>query len=71
MVRNQSFMSQTLPVPNPYADSRKFVLPFPSQIFQAEFSPYEWSQNLLCIALKDKIVIGTLSIQVQLLSLFF
>ncbi|XP_034243185.1 nucleoporin Nup37 [Thrips palmi] len=61
MVLNQSFLSQ--PVPTPIIDSRKFVLPFPSQIFQVEFSPYEWSQNLLCIALKDKIVVGSFSIQ--------
>ncbi|XP_026282135.1 nucleoporin Nup37 [Frankliniella occidentalis] len=64
MVRNQSFLSQTLPnTTNTDNSSRKFVLSFSSQIFQAEFSPYEWSQNLLCIALKDKVVVGTLSVQ--------
>ncbi|KAJ1526762.1 hypothetical protein ONE63_008337 [Megalurothrips usitatus] len=60
MVRNQSFLSQTLP--NTSTDSKKFVLSFPSQIFQAEFSPYEWSQNLICIALKDKVIVGSLTI---------
>ncbi|KFB50084.1 AGAP011887-PA-like protein [Anopheles sinensis] len=29
------------------------------QIITFELSPYEWSQNLLCIALHDKLVLGT------------
>ncbi|XP_053670411.1 nucleoporin Nup37 [Anopheles nili] len=32
---------------------------FPEQIISFELSSYEWSQNLLCIALMDKLVLGS------------
>ncbi|ETN67750.1 nucleoporin Nup37 [Anopheles darlingi] len=35
------------------------LITFPEQIITFELSPYEWSQNLVCIALLDKLVLGS------------
>nr|XP_031838478.1 nucleoporin Nup37 [Nomia melanderi] len=40
-----------------------FQLQFSKQIYCVEFSPYEWSQHLICIALAEEIVIGTIKFQ--------
>ncbi|XP_076647960.1 nuclear pore complex protein Nup37 [Halictus rubicundus] len=40
-----------------------FELKFSKQIYCVELSPYEWSQNLICIALAEEIVIGTIKFQ--------
>lgn len=34
------------------------------QIYSVAFSPYEWSQNLLCIALLNKITVASIRFQV-------
>lgn len=31
---------------------------FGSQIYVAEFSPYEWSQDLICVGTENTVVIG-------------
>ncbi|XP_069685180.1 nucleoporin Nup37 [Periplaneta americana] len=36
---------------------------FTDQIYQVEFSPYEWSQNIICIALANKIAVGNVKFQ--------
>ncbi|XP_035725577.1 nucleoporin Nup37-like isoform X1 [Vespa mandarinia] len=33
------------------------------QIYCVEFSPYEWSQQLICIGLKEEVIIGTIKFQ--------
>lgn len=35
------------------------------QIYCVEFSPYEWSQQLICIGLKEEVIIGTIKFQVN------
>nr|XP_034176018.1 nucleoporin Nup37 [Osmia lignaria] len=40
-----------------------FQLRFSKQIYCVELSPYEWSQHLICIALAEEIVIGTVKFQ--------
>ncbi|XP_053999095.1 nucleoporin Nup37 [Hylaeus anthracinus] len=40
-----------------------FQLHFSKQIYCVELSPYEWSQQLICIALAEEIVIGTIKFQ--------
>lgn len=42
-----------------------FQLHFSKQIYCVELSPYEWSQHLICIALAEEIVIGTIKFQVK------
>jgi hypothetical protein len=37
---------------------------FTDQIFQVVFSPYEWSQNVICIAFTNKIAVGNVKFQV-------
>lgn len=39
---------------------------FFERIYCVEFSPYEWSQHLICIALAKEIVVGTVRFQVCL-----
>lgn len=41
-----------------------FKRDFPDRIYCVEFSPYEWSQHLICIALSKEIVVGTIKFQV-------
>jgi nuclear pore complex protein Nup37 len=41
-----------------------FKLNFPKQVQCVEWSPYEWSQNLICIALGQEIFIATIKFQV-------
>ncbi|XP_043471472.1 nucleoporin Nup37 [Leptopilina heterotoma] len=36
---------------------------FAKQIYRVEFSPYEWSQHLICIALDQEIIVGTVKFQ--------
>ncbi|KAG8229460.1 hypothetical protein J437_LFUL005565 [Ladona fulva] len=36
---------------------------FPDQIYCVEFSPYEWSQNLICVAVSTEIVVGVVKFQ--------
>ncbi|XP_043264492.1 nucleoporin Nup37 [Colletes gigas] len=43
--------------------SPTFQLHFSKQIYCVELSPYEWSQHLICIALAEEIVIGTIKFQ--------
>ncbi|KAK0095844.1 hypothetical protein PV326_007210 [Microctonus aethiopoides] len=38
-------------------------LSFTKQVYAVEFSPYEWSQNLICIAFDEEISIGTVKFQ--------
>lgn len=38
-------------------------LHFANQIYCVEFSPYEWSQHLICIALAEEIVVATVKFQ--------
>lgn len=45
-----------------------FQLNFSKQIYCIELSPYEWSQQLICVALAEEIVIGTVKFQVISLS---
>jgi nuclear pore complex protein Nup37 len=40
------------------------TIDFTDQIFRVEFSPYEWSQNVICIALANKIAVGNVKFQV-------
>lgn len=40
-----------------------YKLTFGSQIYCVELSPYEWSQRLICIALRREIIVGTLKFQ--------
>nr|XP_033335091.1 nucleoporin Nup37 [Megalopta genalis]XP_033335092.1 nucleoporin Nup37 [Megalopta genalis]XP_033335093.1 nucleoporin Nup37 [Megalopta genalis]XP_033335094.1 nucleoporin Nup37 [Megalopta genalis] len=40
-----------------------FQLKFSKQIYCVELSPYEWSQHLICVALAEEIVIGTIKFQ--------
>ncbi|XP_076243070.1 nuclear pore complex protein Nup37 [Calliopsis andreniformis] len=40
-----------------------FQLHFSKQIYCVELSPYEWSQHLICVALAEEIVIGTVKFQ--------
>ncbi|KAG7201050.1 hypothetical protein KM043_017599 [Ampulex compressa] len=40
-----------------------FQLSFADHIYCVEFSPYEWSQHLICIALKEEIIIGSVKFQ--------
>ncbi|XP_011499458.1 PREDICTED: nucleoporin Nup37 [Ceratosolen solmsi marchali] len=40
-----------------------FKLNFPKQVQCVEWSPYEWSQNLICIALGQEIFIATIKFQ--------
>jgi nuclear pore complex protein Nup37 len=42
------------------------TIDFADQIFRVEFSPYEWSQNVICIALANKISVGNVKFQVFL-----
>lgn len=35
------------------------------QIYCVAFSPYEWSQNLLCAAMVNKITVGSIRFQVK------
>ncbi|PSN45603.1 Nucleoporin Nup37 [Blattella germanica] len=39
------------------------TIDFTDQIYQVEFSPYEWSQNIICIALSNKIAVGDVKFQ--------
>jgi len=39
---------------------------FSSQIYVAEFSPYEWSQDLICIGTENTVVIGAFVFPVSL-----
>lgn len=39
------------------------AIDFTDQIFRVEFSPYEWSQNIICIALANKIAVGNVKFQ--------
>jgi len=41
-----------------------FKRSFSERIYCVEFSPYEWSQHLICIALAKEIVVGTVKFQV-------
>jgi len=43
------------------------TIDFTDQIYRVEFSPYEYSQNLICIALANKIAVGNVKFQVQFL----
>ncbi|XP_071451263.1 nucleoporin Nup37 isoform X1 [Hetaerina americana] len=36
---------------------------FSNQIFAVEFSPYEWSQNLICLGLSTEIIVGVVKFQ--------
>lgn len=45
-----------------------YQLHFSKQIYCVELSPYEWSQHLICVALAEEIVIGTIKFQVKSLS---
>lgn len=40
-----------------------FKLNLSGQIYCVEFSPYEWSQHLICIGLKEEIIVGTIKFQ--------
>ncbi|XP_043593911.1 nucleoporin Nup37 [Bombus pyrosoma] len=40
-----------------------YQLHFSKQIYCVELSPYEWSQHLICVALAEEIVIGTIKFQ--------
>lgn len=40
-------------------------LQFQEQIYSVKFSPFEWSQNLICIAFREKIVVATVKFQVS------
>ncbi|XP_018057115.1 PREDICTED: nucleoporin Nup37 isoform X2 [Atta colombica] len=40
-----------------------FKRSFSERIYCVEFSPYEWSQHLICIALAKEIVVGTVKFQ--------
>jgi hypothetical protein len=40
------------------------TIDFTDQIYRVEFSPYEYSQNLICIALANKIAVGNVKFQV-------
>jgi len=42
-----------------------FKRSFFERIYCVEFSPYEWSQHLICIALAKEIVVGTVRFQVR------
>lgn len=44
------------------------TIDFTDQIFRVEFSPYEWSQNVICIALANKIAVGNVKFQVYVYS---
>lgn len=39
-------------------------LMFQEQIYAVKLSPYEWSQNLICIAFGEEISVGTVKFQV-------
>lgn len=39
-------------------------LSFSEQIHCVELSPYEWSQHLICIALGEELIVGTVNFQV-------
>ena len=41
-----------------------FKLNFPKQIRCVEWSPYEWSKHLICIAVGDEIIVATIKFQV-------
>jgi len=43
--------------------SPTFKLNFPKQIQCVEWSPYEWSQDLICIGLGDEIIVATVKFQ--------
>lgn len=38
---------------------------FPDKIVAFELSSYEWSQNLLCVALADKLILGVVRFPVN------
>lgn len=41
-----------------------FKLNFAKQVQCVEWSPYEWSQQLICIGLGEEIIVGTIKFQV-------
>lgn len=42
-----------------------FKLDFAKKVQYVEFSPYEWSQHLICIGLGEEIIIATVKFQVN------
>lgn len=42
-----------------------FKLNFWKKVECVEFSPYEWSQHLICIALGQEIIVGAIKFQVS------
>lgn len=43
-------------------------LSFQEQIYNVQFSPFEWSQNLICIAFSEEIAVGTVKFQVSIIT---
>lgn len=43
-----------------------FKLNFAKQVQYVEWSPYEWSQQLICIGLGEEIIVGTIKFQVEI-----
>lgn len=45
-------------------DNPAHVIDLPKQVMKVEFSPYEWSHNLICIAYPDEVIVGVVKFQV-------
>lgn len=41
------------------------LINFNDQIYCFEISPYDWSQNLICVAIRNKIIIGIIKFPVE------
>lgn len=48
-----------------------YKLNFAEQVHAVEFSPFEWSQNLICIAFDEEVSVGSIKFPVNLSAQLF